>query len=73
MRNLANPGSAYLVYLSDGGEVTVDLTPAKGILSVEWMALISRTIVLGKAGSRGGKQVLRPPFPNDAVLYLSAE
>ncbi|MBM4048611.1 MAG: hypothetical protein FJ279_26205, partial [Planctomycetes bacterium] len=32
---LANPGREYLVYLPEGGEVTVDLTAASGTLTVE--------------------------------------
>ena len=33
---LADPGKEYLVYLPDGGEVTVDLSAASGSLAVEW-------------------------------------
>ncbi len=33
---LANPGKEYLVYLPDGGDVTVDLSAAAGRLNVEW-------------------------------------
>jgi len=34
---LANPGAEYLVYLPADGEVTVDLSAAKGILQMEWV------------------------------------
>lgn len=33
---LAVPGSEYLTYLPDGGDVTIDLSGAAGLLSVEW-------------------------------------
>src|SRR5262245_11148700 len=33
---LADPGSEYLVYLPDGGAVTVDLANAPGTFAVEW-------------------------------------
>jgi hypothetical protein len=69
---LADPGKAYLVYLPDGGEVTVDLTPAPDGLTVEWMDPIQGKIVPGKLVSGGAQQTFRPPFPNDAVLYLGA-
>jgi hypothetical protein len=34
---LADPGREYLVYLPEGGEVTVDLEAAEGRLDVEWI------------------------------------
>src|SRR5262249_31928874 len=33
---LANPGTAYLMYLPAGGSVTVDLSSAQGEWTVEW-------------------------------------
>jgi hypothetical protein len=45
---LADPGSAYLIYLPDGGEVTVDLGAASGMLAVEWIN--PRTDVATDAG-----------------------
>jgi hypothetical protein len=33
---LASPGSNYLVYLPQGGSVTLDLSSASGMLTVEW-------------------------------------
>jgi hypothetical protein len=50
---LANPGTEYLVYLPDGGEVKVDLSGASGRLSVEWMHPITGKITSG-ADLRGG-------------------
>ena len=34
---LAAPGSEYLVYLPEGGLVTLDLSDARGALAVEWI------------------------------------
>ena len=33
---LAAPGRAYLIYLPEGGKVSVDLSQASGKFSVEW-------------------------------------
>jgi hypothetical protein len=70
---LANPGKEYLVYLPEGGTVTVDLTAARGNLAVEW--LDTRTGVRSEAGevTGGGKVKLRPPFEGEAVLYLRSK
>jgi len=34
---LADPGRAYVVYVPEGGEVSVDLSAASGLLAVEWI------------------------------------
>ncbi len=67
---LANPDEEYLVYLPDGGNVTVDLTAVSGSLLVEW--LDPQTGETMNAGStRGGeRRELSAPFRGDAVLYL---
>ena len=67
---LANPGQEYLVYLPDGGEVTVDLTAAAGALEVEWMHSVEGTITPGKPSSGGDKRAFKAPFSGGAVLYL---
>jgi len=41
---LANPGAEYVVYLPAGGEVTVDLSAAKGMLQVEWVHPVEGTV-----------------------------
>jgi hypothetical protein len=67
---LAHPGSEYLVYLPDGGKVTVDLKAASGTLAVEWIN--PRTGAATEAGTtQGGPQ--RPfdgPEKGDWVLHL---
>ena len=69
---LADPGKEYLVYLPEGGTVTVDLSAASGPLAAEWF-----NPTTGKAGEpatiRGGaRRTLTAPFKGDAVLYIAA-
>ncbi|OQC65723.1 MAG: hypothetical protein BWX48_02236 [Verrucomicrobia bacterium ADurb.Bin006] len=69
---LANPGKEYLVYLPNGGEVTMDLSGATGMLVAEWFN--PRTGAPTNAGTveGGAKRSLRAPFEGDAVLHLEA-
>jgi hypothetical protein len=67
---LANPGKEYLVYVPEGGEVTVDLTAAKGMLTVEWFNPRTATATNGGTLEGGAKRALKGPFEGDAVLYL---
>jgi len=67
---LANPGQEYLLYLPDGGEVTVDLTEVRGTIVVEWMHPVKGTITPGKTSSSGDKRSFKAPFGGDAVLYI---
>ena len=68
---LANAGKEYLVYLPNGGTVTVDLTVAEGKLAVEWRHPIEGTRTLAGTVDGGGKRAFTAPFRGDAVLYLS--
>jgi len=67
---LANPGREYLVYLADGGEVTIDLTAASSKLAVEWMHPTEGTILPGEPISGGARRSFQSPFGSDAVLHL---
>ncbi len=67
---LANPGQEYLVYLPEGGEVTVDLSAVSGELAVEWMRAVDGTTTPGGAVAGGAKRALKAPFDGDAVLYM---
>ncbi|MFC1717657.1 DUF6298 domain-containing protein [Candidatus Poribacteria bacterium] len=69
---LANPGVEYLVYLPDGGNVTVDLSAASGTLAVEWFDPSTDETTSAEAIAGGGKQDLAAPFSGDAVLYITA-
>jgi hypothetical protein len=67
---LANPGKEYLVYLPDGGPVTVDVSADKGELAVEWFNPASGKSVVGGAIRGGERRKLEAPFAGAAVLYL---
>lgn len=71
---LANPeGSEYLVYLPDGGTVTVDLRVSQGKLQVEWFDPRRGVVVTRSITTGGSRQSLTAPFPGDAVLYIYGE
>lgn len=68
---LADPGREYLVYLPEGGEVTVDLTQAEGSFTVEWFNPSQDKTQKGDPLPGGDSRNLMSPFENaDAVLYL---
>ena len=67
---LAEPGKEYLVYLPEGGEVTVDLAAVSGLIAVEWFNPRSGDAMQGQSSSAGRKCSFEPPFGGDAVLYL---
>lgn len=67
---LANPGKEYLVYLPEGGDVSVDLAAAKETLAVEWFNPRAGEKHAGDPVNGGAKRSFQPPFPGDAVLYL---
>lgn len=67
---LANPGKEYLIYLPDGGAVTVDLSQGKGIFAVEWFNPRTGTVTNGGPVEGGAKAALKTPFEGDAVVYL---
>ena len=67
---LANPGSEYLVYLPDGGSVTVDLSASKEKMAVEWFHPDKRQSINANSIAGGGKRKFEPPFDGHAVLCL---
>jgi hypothetical protein len=69
---LADPGHAYLVYLPDGGKVSVDLSAAAGALAAEWFSPTTGETVPEATLSGGATCHLGAPFGGDAVLYLWA-
>ena len=68
---LADPSSAYLIYLPDGDKVTVNLSNAVGTLKVQWLKPVEGTIIEGKRITGGRKQELIAPFSGDAILYIT--
>ena len=70
---LADPGREYLVYLPQGGEVTVDLSAASGTLNTEWLHPVEASAFRAEPTAGGGRRTLMAPFSTDAVLYLSSK
>ena len=66
------PQGMYLVYLPEGGEVTVDLSATPGKIRFQWfnptdgLAKIAGVVEGGKRGQ------FSAPFPGDAVLWLKS-
>jgi hypothetical protein len=70
---LAAAGKEYLVYVPDGGAVSVDLSAAEGSFNVEWFdTQQSKTIVAG-AVQGSARRVLKAPFNGPAVVYLKQQ
>ena len=67
---LANPGDEYLVYLPDGGKVTVDLSAAVGALTVEWFNPSTGEAMPAEVNTGGDSREFAAPFSGDAVLYI---
>jgi Putative collagen-binding domain of a collagenase len=70
---LANPGFEYLVYLPQGGTVTVDLSHAHGDFAVEWQNAATGKATKAGTVSGGARRQLKSPFAGDALLYLARE
>jgi hypothetical protein len=71
---LAHPakrGAEYLVYLPEGGGVTVDLRGSEGPLAVEWFDPKTGNTTRGEEVAGGGSRLCTAPFAGDAVLYLA--
>ena len=67
---LAEPGRVYIIYLPQGGEVTVDLSAAKGRLTARWFHPRSGDTTRGEDTPGGDRRSFQPPFEGDAVLCL---
>lgn len=67
---LADPVAAYVIYLPQGAEVTVDLSAASGLFVAEWIHPANGPAQTVEAISAGGRRVLQAPFEGDAVLFL---
>jgi hypothetical protein len=60
----------YIVYLPKGGKVTVDLSQAKGEVTVEWLDPVQEKTVAAANAQGGATRELGAPFAGPAVLYL---
>jgi hypothetical protein len=67
---LAKPGDTYIVYLPDGGEVTVDLSNTGGQFAAEWIHPVEGTSTAAEPVTGGAKRTLQSPLTGAAVLYL---
>jgi hypothetical protein len=68
---LADPGAEYLVLVTGGGMVTVDLRDAKAPLAAEWFVVRSgQTLPLDEPVPGGDYAVLPAPGRGDVVLHL---
>ena len=68
---LADPGEAYLTYLPEGGAVRLDLSGAKGQLTVEWLDPSTGETTAAPRVAGGAAREFTAPFAGDAVLYVS--
>ena len=68
---LADPGTEYVVYLPKGGDVTVDLSLAKGKVRLEWLNPTDGTTHRG-SGDGAGKRRFTAPFSGAAVLTIKS-
>jgi hypothetical protein len=67
---LANPGKEYLVYIPEGGDVTVDLSSTSRELVVEWFNPHTGSKIDSGTVSGGSNRLFQAPFAGDAVIYL---
>ncbi len=67
---LANRGKEYLVFQSDKGEFTVNLSDAAGTFSVEWFDITTSGMAPGKQVAGGAVRTFTTPFGGPAALYL---
>ena len=67
---LADPGSAYLVYVPDDAQVNVDLSAASHPLKVEWFYPRTGEVTVDEPVPGGVLQHFNSPFGMDVVLFL---
>ncbi len=66
----AGPGASYLIYGSERGALTVDLSQASGRLAVEWLRPDDGVLVAADSVTGGAPRTFRAPFRGDAILYI---
>jgi hypothetical protein len=67
---LANRGKEYLVFQSNKGEFTVDLTDATGTFHAEWLNVNADRVIPAKPVQGGAPRTFTTPFPGPAALHL---
>ncbi len=58
---IANPGTEYAVYFTNGGEVLLDVSKASGDLTVRWLDIMRSEWAAETEGRGGGELLLRCP------------
>lgn len=69
---LAEPGKSYVVYLYDGGTVSVNLSGASGTVAVDWFNPRTGAFQAGAAVSGGAARAFTAPAAGDWALRLTA-
>jgi hypothetical protein len=70
---LAEPGQNYVVYFPHGGQVTVDLSAARGSLTARWLnPRTGESIAVGGVRAGTARTPFTPPFDGDAVLHVKS-
>ena len=67
---LANHGKEYLVFQSDKGEFTLNLSDAPGTFSTEWFNITTGATVPGRRVNGGAILTFTTPFGGPAALYV---
>jgi len=67
---LAEPGQVYVIYLPHGSEVTVDLSTASGMLTLQWLNPRTGAATDGGTVQGDAEHTFRAPFEGDAVLQV---
>lgn len=67
---LANAGAEYLIYLPEGGSVSVDLSASSGELSVTWFDPATGEYIDEDKVPEGNRLEFTAPFAGHAVLYI---
>ncbi len=66
----ASPGDAYIVYFTDGGQVTLDLSGQSGSFTLRWLSLTDATWGADETVTAGGPVDLQTSGPGGAVAVL---
>jgi hypothetical protein len=70
---LATVGKEYLVYVPEGGAVTVDLSGLAGMYLVEWFGTETSKTTTANAVQGGARRELKAPFDGPAIVYLKLQ
>jgi hypothetical protein len=69
---LADPGRDYLVWLPNGGSLTLDISSQHESFTANWVNTTSGKVMAAKKPIRGRETELRAPEGSPAVIWLTA-